>query len=103
MARVNKASEFLAAMAQSGPQSEIKPETTPELPPAPVGKGELGNTQNAGTRVGLKHIGGYFDREMVEKVAVLRARLDLDNSTLIKLAIDDLYRKQMAKRAFGDE
>jgi hypothetical protein len=54
------------------------------------------------TRANLKHIGGYFDAEMVEKVAVLRARLKLDNSELIKLAIEDLYRKQGAKRAFGD-
>jgi hypothetical protein len=54
------------------------------------------------TRANLKHIGGYFDAEMVEKVAVLRARLKLDNSELIKLAIEDLFRKQGAKRAFGD-
>jgi hypothetical protein len=32
----------------------------------------------------------------------LRARLGLDNSQLIKLAIEDLYRKQTARRAFGD-
>ena len=51
------------------------------------------------TRGGRKHIGGYFDRETVEKVALLRARLDLDNSELIKLAIEDLHRKHMAKRA----
>jgi len=54
------------------------------------------------TRAGLKHIGGYFDRETVEKVAVLRARLDLDNSELIKLAIEELHRKHMTKRAYGD-
>jgi len=35
-------------------------------------------------------------------VAVLRARLNLDNSGLIKLAVDDLHRKHMAKRAFGE-
>jgi hypothetical protein len=56
----------------------------------------------AGTRSGLKHIGGYFASETVEKVAILRARLDLDNSQLIKLAIDELYSKQKAKRAFND-
>ncbi|HTA45573.1 MAG TPA: hypothetical protein VK789_24160 [Bryobacteraceae bacterium] len=58
--------------------------------------------KTASTRAGLKHIGGYFDMETVEKVAVLRARLRLDNSELIKLAIDDLHRKHTAKRAFGD-
>ncbi|WP_158743023.1 hypothetical protein [Acidisphaera sp. L21] len=50
----------------------------------------------------LKHIGGYLDDETVEKVALLRIRLKLENSDLLKLAIDDLYRKHTAKRAFGD-
>jgi len=54
-------------------------------------------------RTGLKHIGGYFERGDVEKFAILRARLGLDNSELIRLAIDELYRKHEAKRAFGDE
>jgi hypothetical protein len=36
------------------------------------------------TRAGLNHIGTYLDRETVEKVAILRARLGLDNSKLIK-------------------
>jgi hypothetical protein len=54
------------------------------------------------SRNGLKHIGGYFDRNDVEKFAILRARLSLDNSGLIKLAIEELYRKHEAKRAFGD-
>ena len=53
------------------------------------------------SRVNLKHIGGYFDDEVVEMVAVLRARLKLENSGLIKLALEDLYRKHNAKRAFG--
>ncbi len=53
------------------------------------------------SRNGLKHIGGYFDRADVEKFAVLRARLGLDNSQLIKLAIDELYRKHEAKRVLG--
>jgi hypothetical protein len=54
------------------------------------------------SRKGLKHIGGYFNRADVEKFAVLRARLDLDNSQLISLAIDELFKKYEAKRAFGD-
>jgi hypothetical protein len=52
----------------------------------------------AATRSGLKHIGGYLDMETVEKVAILRARLSLDNSELIKLAVDNLHSKHMAKR-----
>lgn len=53
-------------------------------------------------QAGRKHIGGYFDRDMVEKVALLRARLSLNNSELITLAIEDLYRKHEAKRGAGE-
>ena len=53
--------------------------------------------------VGLKHIGGYFDREDVEKIAILRARLGLDNSQLIRLAVEELFKKHSARRAFGDD
>jgi hypothetical protein len=54
------------------------------------------------SRAGLKHIGGYVDTDTVEKVALLRVRLNLDNSELIKRAIDELYARHHAKRAFGD-
>jgi hypothetical protein len=56
----------------------------------------------AASRNGLKHIGGYFERGDVEKIAILRARLGLDNSELIKLAVNELYTKLETKRAFGD-
>ncbi|SNB79786.1 hypothetical protein SAMN07250955_1234 [Arboricoccus pini] len=56
----------------------------------------------AAGRVGLKHIGGYFDRDTVEMVAVLRARLGLDNSQLIKRAVEELYSRETAARKFGD-
>lgn len=52
-------------------------------------------------RAGRKHIGGYLEDETVEKVALLRARLSLDNSQLITKAIDDLFAKEKAKRAFS--
>ena len=58
--------------------------------------------RRASGRAGLKHIGGYFERDTVEKVAILRARLDLDNSQLIKRAIDELYNRDGAARQFGD-
>jgi hypothetical protein len=38
----------------------------------------------------------------VEKFAILRVRLSLDNSELIRLAIDELYHRHAAKRAFGE-
>jgi hypothetical protein len=59
------------------------------------------NTPSA-SRSGLKHIGGYFERSDVEKFVVLRARLALDNSQLIKLAIEELYQKHESKRPFGE-
>jgi len=31
----------------------------------------------------------------------MRARLDMDNSQLLKLAIDELYSKERAKKAFS--
>lgn len=92
-----KAAAFLEAMA---PPSAPEPAAaTPAQRPAAL----AADHAKPPTRAGLKHIGGYFDRETVEKVAVLRARLNLDNSALLKLAIDELHRKQSAQRAFGDD
>lgn len=93
MAKVNKAAEFLAAMSQATPPVAV--EAPPTQKPA--------KRQTVGTRAGLKHIGGYFERDIVEKFAVLRARLDLDNSELIKRAVEELHAKVNAKRAFGDD
>ena len=90
-----KAEEFLRAMNPDASEP-TPPIVAQELPRPSTTK------TPAATRAGLKHIGGYFDRETVEKVAVLRARLDLDNSQLIKLAIDELHRKQTAMRSFGE-
>ena len=95
MSKTNKAADFLQNMRDEPPAVN--------LPPVEIKPLEVKAKKPVPTRSGLKHIGGYLDRETVEKVAVLRARLGLDNSELIKLAIDDLHRKQMAKRAFGDE
>lgn len=89
----NKAAAFLAAM-------------TPEAEAAPTmvvaAHGSPPSQSRAASRTGLKHVGAYLDRATVEKVAVLRARLDLDNSELIKLAIEELFNRHQAKRAFGD-
>jgi hypothetical protein len=94
-----KGAAFLEALSVSPPIKAPKVEATPAND-APAQKPE--RAAIAATRKGLKHIGGYFDRPDVEKFAILRARLGLDNSELIKLAIDELYRKHEAKRVFGD-
>jgi hypothetical protein len=93
MSKSTKTNAFLAALS---PQALPTPEpAAQDNTPAPAPK-------TTRKQAGRKHIGGYFDRDTVEKVAILRARLALDNSELIKLAIDDLYRKHEAKRAFGE-
>ena len=59
-------------------------------------------SQAVSARSGLKHIGGYFNRETTEQVAILRARLSLNNSQLLKRAIEELYSREIAARKFGD-
>jgi hypothetical protein len=53
-------------------------------------------------RAGLKHIGAYLDRDVVEQIAILRARLGLDNSALIRRAVEELFQRETAARKFGD-
>ena len=105
----SKADQFLAAMQKSEVPEPVTPApaalATAEVPATAVVH-ELPRSRaaktKAPTRAGLKHFGGYLDDESLEKIALLRIRLKKDNSELIKQAIDDLYRKHNAKRAFGD-
>ena len=94
MTKNAKTAAFLQALAPAptAPPVVVDPPANDQPKPKP----------RSSTRTGLKHIGGYFDRGDVEKFAILRARLGLDNSELIRLAIDELYRKNEAKRAFGE-
>lgn len=94
MAKKPTAAAFLKNM---GVTDSVPADTPPTAPQEPASRRKPGQG-----RAGLKHIGGYFDRETVEQVALLRARLDLDNSQLIKKAIEDLYQREMAARKFGD-
>lgn len=92
----------LTPAAQAAPQPAAEPAQVVQMPqPAKAAKPAARGKTKA-PRSELKHIGGYLDDETVEKVALLRIRLKLENSDLLKLAIDDLYRKHSAKRAFGD-
>ena len=93
----DRRAEFLRNMVDAETPAPAETRT-----PARRGKAQAMPGTAGASRAGLKHIGGYFDDHTVEKVALLRARLKLDNSELIKLAIDELYTKQRAKRAFGD-
>jgi MoxR-like ATPase len=100
-----KAADFLKAM-QVGEGAE-QPPTSPPVANPPAAVVQIAPNPRpakaaASKRSELKHFGGYLDDETLEKIALLRVRLKKDNSQLIKLAIDDLYRKHTAKRAFGD-
>ena len=41
----------------------------------------------------VKHLTGRFSSADVERVALLRARLNLDNSALLKRAVAELYER----------
>jgi hypothetical protein len=90
-----KTADFLKAMQQGGDPADQLSTTVRTPPAARVSK-------TPPYRVGLRHFGGYLDEETLEKIALLRVRLKVDNAALIKQAIDELHRKLNAKRAFGD-
>ena len=98
----SKSAAFLQAFDDPAPEP-VLPKPKPEPRPAPAPRAARPAKAPPTSRVGLKHIGGYFDREDVEKIAILRARLGLDNSQLIRLAVEELFKKHSARRAFGDD
>ena len=77
-------------------------EAEPSAPVVARPSARPAKAQQPASRAGLKHFGGYLDDATLEKIALLRVRLKKDNSELIKFAIDELYAKNHAKRAFGD-
>jgi hypothetical protein len=96
MTKPTKTAEFLRAMQMD--QAE-PPEARTGAPATPI---PTPGPKKPTSRTGLKHFGAYLDDDTLEKIALLRVRLKMDNSELTKLAIDDLHRKHLAKRAFGD-
>ena len=87
----------VAAQAKPEPQgSRAADATTDEVASQPTEK----RASRAGPRAGHKHFGAYLDTAMTEKVAILRARLGLDNSQLVELAISELYDSKRAEGAF---
>ena len=71
-------------------------------PPAAAEPTVATKRSSSGARAGLKHIGGYLRPDVVEKVAILRVRLGMDNSELLTRAIDVLHDQEHARRSFGD-
>lgn len=97
----DRSADFIRNMTS---EADAEPAPSDRVPPAPRRRKATDEPPPSAptSRVGLKHIGGYVDTKTVEKVALLRVRLNLDNSELIKRAIDELYARHHAKRAFGD-
>jgi hypothetical protein len=104
-AKPSKTADFLKAMQQSEPAeppAAVPPAQAPGALRAAPAAPTRPKPAKPASRASLKHFGGYLEDETLEKIALLRIRLKLDNSQLIRLAVDDLYRKHNAKRAFGD-
>jgi len=106
-ARPNKTADFLKAM-QQGLDDEAVIQEPAEAPPvlhaekATPAAATKAARAAAPSRAGKKHFGGYLGDDTLEKIALLRVRLKKDNSELIEFAIEELFRKHNAKRAFGD-
>lgn len=104
MSRAAKTNTFLENMKREGKEADAPTSAPaavePDSHPA-VRKTTSATKADPRGRVGKKHVGGYFDDEMFEKVALLRIRLNLGNDDLLILAINDLFNKEKAKRAFG--
>jgi hypothetical protein len=99
----NSAAAFLANMNRESTQEAEAPRSEPaKAPPKPAAKTAEKPKAVAKSREQLKHIGGYCDAETVEMFAILRARLNMDNSEVIAEAVRELYKKHKVKRAFAD-
>ena len=90
---MKKPNALLAAMGRA---TEPEPEMVEVAP--------LVKDKPATKRGGQKHLGAYFDKgdPILERVAILRARLDMTNSELIEHALNELWRRHEAGRAFGE-
>lgn len=100
---MKKPNPLLAAMMSKEPEPGIAavpaaPKPAVKRTPAPVAEKPVAK------RAGQKHLGAYFDKgdPILERVAILRARLDMNNSELIEHALHELWRRHEAGRAFGD-
>lgn len=76
----------------------VSPKTAAKRTPEPVADKPVAK------RAGQKHLGAYFDKgdPILERVAILRARLDMNNSELIEHALHELWKRHEAGRAFGE-
>lgn len=100
---MKKPNPLLAAMMSKEPEPEVvaaraTPKPVAKRSPEPVAEKPVAK------RAGQKHLGAYFDKgdPILERVAILRARLDMNNSELIEHALHELWKRHEAGRAFGE-
>ena len=100
---MKKPNPLLAAMMSKEPEPEmaaapVSPKPAAKRTPEPVADKPVAK------RAGQKHLGAYFDKgdPILERVAILRARLDMNNSELIEHALRELWKRHEAGRAFGE-
>ena len=94
---MKKPNALLAAMGKTAEPEKVEPEIATETA-EPIAKAAPAK------RAGQKHLGAYFDKgdPILERVAILRARLDMTNSELIEHALNELWARHEAGRKFGD-
>lgn len=94
---MKKANPLLAAIGKAAEHEEERAEA------APLPELVAAAAKSSGKRVGQKHLGAYFDKRdpILERVAILRARLDMTNSELIEHALNELWKRHEADRVFG--
>lgn len=99
---MKKPNPLLAAMAKGAEPEQEPPQAKPE-PTAKPAKAPAVKAASS-SRVGQKHLGAYFSKgdPILERVAILRARLDMTNSDLIEHALNELWARHEAGRKFGD-
>lgn len=93
---MKKTNPLLAAMTSKEPEQEAFARAAKAEP--------VRAAATSATRVGQKHLGAYFDKRdpILERVALLRTRLDMTNSELIEHALNELWKRHEAGRAFGE-
>jgi shikimate kinase len=94
---MKKANPLLAAMKSKEPEPVAAPE-------ASVASVLARDAKPAMKRAGQKHLGAYFDKRdpILERVALLRARLDMTNSELIEHALNEMWKRHQADRSFNE-
>ena len=97
-----KGADFLAAMEETG---AIAAEATPVAvtTPAPATGAASHRVTELRRAANKRHFGAYLDQATLERVALLRARLRMDNGQLMVEAINRLWRDMETERKFQDD